>query len=210
MRLHQVSRGELSKRNQVSLSEHEGTSIIFHLFISVSTAHERIDLVLLEDFFCNSAITKPVVCARIMVVLGSHLTKMVPVLSYDEKVSFRHCVISQELFLSSVKTLSQRHKPADLHEFPRQCAENPHTNVVRSRSEGFGFLEAEDGSEALSFHYDQQAGSHSKQVAGLEEIRRVSQCYIFSHKCLTVDIFDVFNFEFHLLGSHLESRSAAR
>ena len=33
--------------------------------------------------FYNSAITKPVVCARIVIEIGSHLTKMVPVQSHN-------------------------------------------------------------------------------------------------------------------------------
>ncbi len=36
-----------------------------------------------EHEFYNSAITKPVVCARIVIEIGSHLTKMVPVQSHN-------------------------------------------------------------------------------------------------------------------------------
>ncbi len=60
--------------------------------------------------FYNSAITKPVVCVRIVVEMGSHLTKMVPVLITEVfsqlKVLKSHCVISQEPFLYSMRTLS--------------------------------------------------------------------------------------------------------
>ncbi len=59
--------------------------------------------------FCSSAITKPVVYARIMIEMGSHLTKRIHVQSHNsflDQSLTSHCVISQEPFLYSVRTLS--------------------------------------------------------------------------------------------------------
>ncbi len=62
-----------------------------------------------EKNFYNSAITKPVVCARIVVEMGSHLKKKVPIQSHNSFLDQSHCVISQEPFLCSVRTLSSLH-----------------------------------------------------------------------------------------------------
>ncbi len=60
-----------------------------------------------EHFFHNSAITKFVMCARIVVEMGSHLTKMVPIITQlfsQPKVAKSHCLISQEPLLYRVNT----------------------------------------------------------------------------------------------------------
>ncbi len=54
--------------------------------------------------FYNSAITKLLVCARIVVEMVSRLAKMVPAQLHNS--SKIHCVISREPFLFWVRTLS--------------------------------------------------------------------------------------------------------
>ncbi len=62
-----------------------------------------------ELSFSNSVITKPVVCACMMVETGSHLTKWVPVFSYNYflNVSESDCVLLEEPILHSVRTTSK-------------------------------------------------------------------------------------------------------
>ncbi len=51
-------------------------SLFEHFPLGTFTMHQ-------DSAFYNSAITKPVVCARIVVEMGSHLTKRVPVQSHN-------------------------------------------------------------------------------------------------------------------------------
>ncbi len=64
--------------------------------------------------FSNSAVTKPSICAHIVTEMASHLSScsIAQVLSRP-KVSKSPCVISQEPFLYSVRTLSSKRNTTD-------------------------------------------------------------------------------------------------
>ncbi len=74
-----------------------------------TTDHEQIAVK--EDVFCNSAITKPVVCACIVIEMGSHLTKWVPVRLISQPKVSELCGFTGTIFVQYENPVGQYMRP---------------------------------------------------------------------------------------------------